>query len=241
MMTAQEILAVLDDACRRNCFPVLDNSYVFPAATRLSLYRSTEDWALTIEVFGFNPRAGMPDTCLYTFGSTIERTKTASEYTTPEEFAAYVAANPHNEMTFVHPIDSLDIGEEEDVIEGSSLVVRGATLPTPTLAEIETAGITPSQPPRVMVFELCRWVAIDDRDLVLTTNEERRRNIPAALQQIFWLEEWNHPDLAGGKIASNSQAFRQLAAMLESGNLAPYRPTVPPNTHWSFWPKGGAR
>ena len=38
-----------------------------------------------------------------------------------------------------------------------------------------------------------------------------------------------------------TSADSQLAAMLESGNLAPYRPTVPPNTHWSFWPKGGAR
>lgn len=240
MMTAAQILEILDDACRRNCFPVLDNGYVFPAATRLSLYRSTEDWAMTIEVFGFSPRAGLPDTCIYTFGSTIARTKMAADYVTPQAFDAYVAANPHNEMTFIHPIDALDIGDEEEVVENASIVLRGTALPAPTLAEIEAAGIAPSEPPRVMAFELCRWLAIDDRDLVLATNAERRQNIPEAMQQIFWLEEWNHPNLANGKIASNSQAFRQLAAVLESGSLTPYRPTVPPNTHWSFWPEGGA-
>jgi hypothetical protein len=240
MMTAAQILDVLDDACRRNCFPVLDNGYVFPAATRLSLYRSPDDWAMTIEVFGFSPRARMPDTGIYTFGSRIERTKTPANYVTPEAFDSYVAANPHNEMTFVHPIDALDIGEKEEVLENSSLVLRGTELPVPTLAEIAAAGITPSEPPHVMVFELCRWLAADDRDLVLAANAERRQNIPYALQQIFWLEEWNHPDIAGGKLASNSQAFRQLAAVLETGALTHYRPTVPPNTHWSNWPEGGA-
>jgi hypothetical protein len=240
MMTAQQILAALDEACRQNCFPVLDNGYVFSAATRLSLFRSAEDWAMTIEVFGFSPRAGMPDTCIYTFGSTIARTKSAADYVTPEAFEAYLQANPHNEMTFIHPIDALALGDAEEVVEDTSLILRGASVPAPTLAEIAAAGITPSDPPRIKAFELCRWLAIDDRDLVLATNAERRQNIPPALQQIFWLEAWNHPDISGGKIASNSQAFRQLAAVLETGSLTHYHPTVPPNTHWSFWPEGGA-
>ena len=240
MMTAQQILVALDDACRRNSFPMLHNDHVFAAATRLSLYRSAEDWAMTIEVFGFSPHAGMPYTCLYTFGSTIERTKMASDFVTPDAFEAYLHANPHNEMTFIHPVDALDIGNAEEVLESSSLVLRGTMLPVPTLAEIAEAGITPSDPQRVMAFELCRWLAADDRDLVLASTAERRQNIPPALQQIFWLEEWNHPDLASGKVASNSQAFRQLAAVLETGSLSRYRPTVPPNTHWSFWPEGAA-
>lgn len=241
MMTAQEILDVLDDACRRNSFPMLDNGSVFAAATRLSLYRSAEDWAMTVEVFGFAAHAGIPYTCLYTFGSTIERTKMASDYVTSEAFEAYLHANPHNETTFIHPIDALDIGDAEEVLESSSLVLRGTMLPAPTLTEIAAAGITPSDPQRVMAFELCRWLAVDDRDLVLASNAERRQNIPPALEQIFWLEEWNHPDLANGKVARNSQAFRQLAAVLETGSLSRYRPTVPPNTHWSLWPVGAAR
>jgi hypothetical protein len=50
---------------------MLDNGYVYLAATRLSLYRSATDWAIVIEVFGFSPRAGLPDTHIYTFASRL--------------------------------------------------------------------------------------------------------------------------------------------------------------------------
>lgn len=38
------------DECYRFTFPMLDNGYFYLAATRMSLYRSPEDWALVIEV-----------------------------------------------------------------------------------------------------------------------------------------------------------------------------------------------
>jgi hypothetical protein len=53
-----EILAVLDGCFDSFTFPMLDNGYVYLAATRLSAYRSESDWAIAIEVFGFSPRAG---------------------------------------------------------------------------------------------------------------------------------------------------------------------------------------
>jgi hypothetical protein len=56
------ILAVLDRSCNAFTFPMLDNEYVYLAATRLSLYRTAAVWAMVIEVFGFSPRAGLPDT-----------------------------------------------------------------------------------------------------------------------------------------------------------------------------------
>jgi hypothetical protein len=51
--TATEILQILDECCDNFTFPMLDNGYVYPAATRLSLYRTPEDWAMVIEVFGY--------------------------------------------------------------------------------------------------------------------------------------------------------------------------------------------
>jgi len=35
----EEILSILDDCCDAFTFPMLDNGYVYLAATRLSLYR----------------------------------------------------------------------------------------------------------------------------------------------------------------------------------------------------------
>jgi len=54
---AGHILTILDACCHSATFPMLDNGYVYLAASRLSLHRSTTDWALVIEVFGFSPRA----------------------------------------------------------------------------------------------------------------------------------------------------------------------------------------
>jgi len=69
--TAQQILAILDQCCDAFTFPMLDNGYVYLAATRLALFRSPDDWAMTIEVFGFSPRAGLPDTHIHTFASSL--------------------------------------------------------------------------------------------------------------------------------------------------------------------------
>ena len=68
---ADQILAILDRCCDSFTFPMLDNGYVYLAATRLSLYRSVSDWAMVIEVFGFSPRAGLPDTSILTFASRL--------------------------------------------------------------------------------------------------------------------------------------------------------------------------
>ncbi len=65
------ILSVLDRCCDDFKFPMLDNGYVYLAATRLSLYRSAVDWAIVIEVFGFSPRTGIPDTHVSTFASRL--------------------------------------------------------------------------------------------------------------------------------------------------------------------------
>ncbi len=55
------ILAILDACAESSTFPMLDNGYVYLSATRLSLHRSMANWAIVIEVFGFSPRAGLPD------------------------------------------------------------------------------------------------------------------------------------------------------------------------------------
>ncbi len=50
---SEEILSVLDGCCDSFSFPMLDNGYVYLAATQLALYRSVTNWAMVVEVFGF--------------------------------------------------------------------------------------------------------------------------------------------------------------------------------------------
>src|SRR5688572_7888251 len=106
MSVARErILAVLDGCCQSSAFPMLDNGYVYLAATRMSVYRSEADWAIVIEVFGFSPRTGLPDTAIQTFASRLHCRNTPANYVTRQAYEAYLANNPNNEFRVVFPID----------------------------------------------------------------------------------------------------------------------------------------
>ena len=165
------ILAVLDAAARDFTFPAMDNGYVYLAATRLSLYRSASDWALVIEVFGFSPRAGDPDICIYTSGSTIQRAKTSADFVTVEAYERYLANNPNNEMSFVNPLTYADEAEhEEDILPGSEILLRGVALQPPSAEELASAQVVPANPPNVAIYEMCRWLAVEDRALGFVLN-----------------------------------------------------------------------
>lgn len=239
--TAEQVLSILDRCCDASTFPMLDNGYVYLAATRLSLYRSREDWAMVIEVFGFSPRSGLPDTHIHTFASTIAKRNPAQDYVSREAYERYLANNPNNESHFVFPIEEGDWLEGEVVAAiATGLTLRGRSIPMPGHAAFERAGVGLERPPDVQVQELCRVLAHEARDAVLATPDECRLNVPDELQPLLKLDEWAHPDVAQQtERPSRSETFQQLAQVLVSGDISEYRPTQPPNTHWRHWPMGG--
>ncbi|MES2598519.1 MAG: hypothetical protein V4662_24505 [Verrucomicrobiota bacterium] len=95
--SASSILTILDRCAGNYSFPMLDNGYIYLAATRLALFRSETDWAITTEVFGFSPRSGVPDLCVATFGSSIVNRETVKDYVSPEADAAYLEQQPHDD------------------------------------------------------------------------------------------------------------------------------------------------
>jgi hypothetical protein len=82
-------------------------------------------------------------------------------------------------------------------------------------------------------------LAAGHRELVLATPDERRANVLTDLPQIMELEDWNHPDVASGVKASDSETFQQIAKVLATGDRTQYRPSLSVNTHWRNWPGGG--
>src|SRR3954453_1432038 len=96
----EQILSILDRCCDAFKFPMLDNGYVYLAATRLSLYRSATDWAMVIEVFGFSPRSGIPDNHIHTFTSRLHDRDSPEQYLNRPAYEDYLANNPHNDSRF---------------------------------------------------------------------------------------------------------------------------------------------
>lgn len=241
--TASSILAVLDQCDELSTFPMLDNGYLYLAANRLSLHRSQSSWAIVTDVFGFSPRAGLPDLHIYTFANQLHNRKTSQQYVTIEAYEKYLARNPHNESYFFYPIDDCDWQDEQNselVAESvTQVVVRGKTHHLPALHEYGQHGVELEKPPRVYMFELCRFLAAVARDDVLATSKERRISVLPDMAEVLRLEEWHHPDIADGERPSSSETFQQLADVLVSGGVTMYRPSQLPNTHWRNWPEGG--
>lgn len=241
---SHDILGILDRCCNSFTFPMLDNGYVYLAATRLSLFRSHADWALVIEVFGFSPRAGLPDTHIYTFGSSLHNRKSENDYVTRQAYDQYLVDDPNNESRFVHPIAEGSWQDDEDcevLADGAeSVAIRGHGISLPGHGCYVEHGIELEEPPAIFVHEACRYLAAVQRDLVLATTVERRGNLPAGIPQIMQIEEWHHPDVVDDSVRpSGSETFQQLAVVLETGDTDLYQPSLPPNTHWSNWPDGG--
>ena len=243
MMTMGQILQILDDCCGTFTFPMLDNGYVYLAATRLSLYRSPQDWALAIEIFGFSPRAGTPDVTVHTFASRLRDRDKPGQYAKRAAYDAYLRDNPHNEARSFHPVADDEWQDEEDPElvskDAMQVTVRGRAIEIPTLGGLARHGIELSEPPRLSVFELCRYLAAVDLEGVLATPKERRVSVFPEMKELLVLKQWQHPDVVEDERPSGSRTFQQLARVLETGDVSLFRPTEKPNTHWSHWPEGG--
>jgi hypothetical protein len=240
----QEILSILDRCCDAFRFPMLDNGYVYLAATRLSLYRSKADWAIVIEVFGFSPRAGLPHTSMQTFASRLHDRDRPENYVNRKAYEGYLANNPNNEYRSFFPVQEgpwQDAENGEFVAEGShDVVVRKQPIPLPSVGEYARHGIDLEQAPRVRVFELCRFLADIAREQLLATPKEQRVSVLPEMDQILQLEEWHHPNVVDEQERpSGSETFQQLARVLATGDVRLYQPSQPPNTHWRNWPEGG--
>lgn len=237
------ILGILDQCSQAFTFPMLDNGYVYLAATRLSLFRSDIDWGMVIEVFGFSPRSGLPDTSIYTFASKLHNRNTPEQYVNYAAYEKYLRNNPHNEFNTVFPVEEGPWQDDENVEivspNAKQVFIRGNSVEIPSVQEYERHGIILEEPPNVQVFELCRYLADVSRDNVLARPEERRISVLPEMQQILQLEEWTHPDVCGEEFPSKCSSFQQLAEVLVTGHAGLYKPDAPPNTHWRNWPEGG--
>lgn len=98
---------------------------------------------------------------------------------------------------------------------------------------------------KVGTFELdsshvLRALVPEHRELLLSTDVERRRGVPADLPMLLQLDDWEHPRLAEGELPRGSECFKQIARVLAVGDPTLYKPPAAGgNVHWSNWPQSG--
>jgi hypothetical protein len=241
-VNAEAILQVLDKSAKASKFPMLDNGYVYLAASRLSAFRSEEHWAIVFEIFGFSPRAGIPDLSIVTIANQLSNRNRPEDYISDEAYKNYLRNNPNWEMRNFWPIsneDWIDPDNSEHVGMLGKISLRDELLERPKKVSYDTAGVNLGEG-KPAIYELCRYLSHTHRSAVLATESERRISIVPEMEQIMMLDEWCHPDQVNGQLPSQTKTFQNLATVLEKNDPSLYVASEPANNHWRNWPEGGS-
>jgi hypothetical protein len=224
-LKATEILSQWD----QSDFPALDNGYTYPVDVRLHAFADRDRWALVIEVLGVNDHYGFGHEQIhvasYVYGNCLD-------------------AGPGMVPAVMQPTSDGPEGLTFDAdgvrLEATHVRIRKTVVPISRDPQFYASkGIKVTKREALRVHELVRGLVPEHRDLLLATEDELRRVVPADLPEVLRLEEWRHPDIAGGKKASESRTFQSLATVLATGDASQYRPDPKPNTHWKHWRMGG--
>lgn len=210
MATPGDVLAQLDAAHADFRFPDLGHGYYYAIDARLRAFGDGERWALLVEAVGYSPRAANVIDVLHYFGNCLTHGAPGFE---DEDF-----------LTRVENMDA--IGTDEETFRGGPIVLRGREVTVPVAAGAD-------------LVDAFRALVPGHRELLLATEAEVRARIPADLPLLLQLEEWHQPALYEDP-PSAAEAYRQLAEVVAASDAGRYRPTEPPNTHWSNWPDSGS-
>jgi hypothetical protein len=116
----------------------------------------------------------------------------------------------------------------------------------PDVAEEKVQWYETELRPKVGKFELDSWHVLralvpEHRELLLATEDERRRGVPGDLPLLLQLDDWDHPRLMEGELPRSSDAFKQIARVLAAADPSLYdADCVEGNVHWSNWPNSGS-
>lgn len=246
------MLDILDRSAEAFVFPMLDNGYVYPAATRLSAYSGegagggadANGWALVFEVLGYSPRSGVPDLCVTTIGEGFRETEQASDFVSEQAFAAFRQANANWRQDFIHPFDDDDWIDREamEVMRSDAIAIgiRGDAAAAPSVETLERIDALGAIGEPAHLANVLRALADNHREKLLATEAERRARIPDGWRELLVLDDWRHPDVVREECAPGTSAvMRSLAEVVVHGD--PSRLVrEEPNTHWSNWPEGGS-
>lgn len=235
MVSIEQVLSTLDRAAEAQRFAYLGHPYSYLAAARLHAYSDADRWALVIETAGYNPRAANLVDVLYVYGNCV---------------------TSDGAVAFLSRVDNLP-----DVVDDAGRRVTAAAV------RIRGRAIIAAAAPDERPWELVRRLMPEHRDLVLATEEELRAWLPPDLPEVLRLDDWHHTDMTAQPPSperdrqrrlhqmlaarssnpvpfetypSDTETYRQLAAVMATGDPHAYQPTMAPNTHWSNWPEAGS-
>jgi hypothetical protein len=227
-----DILTQLD-ACAKNFnFPVLDNGYIYPITSRMTVFGDLESWVIVVECVGYHYRFKGHDgleNSFYMYGNRLP-----FEPGINYDFGLWVTGDSDEGSTFMgDQFGTLDPGV-------SSMMIRETKIAIPRdRAWYASRDVELADPAGIRGYELLRAVLPEYRGDLLATDEEICEAFRQELPKLLQLDEWYHPDIIGEEKPSENETFQLVAAVLAAGDAGLYQPARQPNNHWRNWPFGG--
>ncbi|MEL6988675.1 MAG: hypothetical protein AAGK97_12700 [Bacteroidota bacterium] len=219
---------------------------------RLNLYRGVNQWAVVAERLGYSQKGGYMSLSIQYFGNCIKPiiTQHGTEWDQYEVFP----------ITFEDftKLDGDFFSIRKDVKE---IKVRDTIIPVSQDKNLyRKVGIEMNNSEDEIGWcELGRYLVIEYSHLFRATDEELNKYLPEGLEKILVLDEWYHKDyvdaedlmdMKDANVAEDYfdrhgpfesyETYPMLAEVLATGNPQHYKPSLKPNTHWSFWPESGS-
>lgn len=190
MLTEEEILFCLDNYKNgySTTFVQLGHPYVFPIDSRINVFRSDKDeWALAIEVLGYNPRSEPIALEITYYGNCLVNLDRGDDC-----YSNSYCVLPIDQDSFDRTIEfeTLKPDAEYWIVRGQKITLSHSK------KEYEEAGITLKEyePNEISAEEVGRLLVTKNRDLFRATNEELYKSIPQNLEKIMVIDEWYHRD-----------------------------------------------
>lgn len=230
--SASDILTQLDTCAKDFNFPVLDNGYIYPITSRMTVLGDLERWVIVVECLGYQYRfkghSGL-ENCFYIYGNQLPYPP-GMNY----DLGLWVTDDSEEGLTFTED----QFGTLSKGITTMKIRDTKVTIPADP-AWYASRGVELTDPDAIRGYEFLRACLPEYRGLLLATDEEIRGVFPGELPRLLQLDEWYHPDIIGEEKPSENETFQLLAAVLESGDAGLYQPARQANNHWSNWPFGG--
>lgn len=230
--SASDILTQLDACAKDFNFPVLDNGYIYPITSRITVFGDLETWVIAVEALGYHYRfkghSGL-ENCFYMYGNRLPYARGINY-----DLGLWVTGDSDEGATFAEDAaGTLNAGVQTMMIREKKVVI-------PRDADYYAAEqIVLKDPAAIRPYEILRGLLPAYRADLLATDEELCEAFPQQLPKLLQLDEWYHPDIIGEELPSGNETFQLIAAVLAAGDAGLYQPTRAANNHWRHWPFGG--
>ncbi|WP_148288042.1 DUF7003 family protein [Prochlorothrix hollandica] len=207
MFTRDSVLKFLDTAFQRIEMPCFGNMNIDYIASRLSVYRSSDQWLLMFNSVVWWP-AG-------------EGLMAMVEMVGP---GVVGSQGFDHGRSFVPGCIEVD-HDRENIL---SITIRGDAIDPLPLTIQPNYEIQP---------DYGFWVAIalaeTYKESLLASPSEVEPFIPPDFQHLLTLDQWDHP--TWDTPPSQTETFPSLAQVLVTGDPSQWQPVAVPNSHWSQW------